>query len=178
MVTIILRSALIASLAMACTACWSSEYPLLTSAQSTNPIPDGVYITYDADTNEAERVQLMTIPGGGYVYTNEEEGNFGLPLLVHEFSEDWYLLQLGPPEGMLLAVAHRKPERTDIYDPDCTEAMASISGVTRTKASYTGFDCTFANLDAAVSAGLILKAQVEAGEDPGLSGWFAPVPED
>lgn len=157
-------------------ACWEASTPLLEVSQSVAPLSSGEYLYYsDMEGDDADIVTLLKIPGGGYIYHNQDDDN-ALPLLAHEFDEGWYLLQVGPIEGTLLAIARNTPARTEVFDPECDEEIGALLGVERRKSRYSGYDCQFETLDAAVAAGRLIRARVESGTDVELNGWFERTP--
>ncbi|MEL1249298.1 hypothetical protein [Aurantiacibacter gilvus] len=170
------RIATLLALSLSISACWSSSAPLFEASQSVTPLPSGEYLYHSgAGESQSDRVALWKIPGGGYVYYNKAEDN-ALPLLTYEFDDGWYLLQIGPTEETLLLIARTTPTRIEVFDPDCDEEIGAISGVGRTESRYSGYNCSFNTLEAAVAAAQFVQARIESGVPIEPHGWFEPTP--
>ncbi|WP_156500374.1 hypothetical protein [Croceicoccus bisphenolivorans] len=138
--------ACVASLILA--GCWQSDKPLMTAADSEQPIESGVY-SYDMGNDDVQASSLLRFPGGGYIYYVKDEG--ALALMVRQVAKDWYVLQVSGDEGpdVLYGFGHREGNKVTIYDPvDCPEYLSDIKGLT-----IDGSDCEFGTLDALLEAG-------------------------
>lgn len=156
--------------------CWYSDEPLIVSATSVNPIEAGDYQLHSGDADDPQSVTLISIPGGGYIYS---AGGEVLALMIRKIQADWYAMQFtGEGRHSLLAIGHVvsfqedtngskiNKKRVDYYDPPCDEALGALEGVTT-----DGDDCKFSNLEGLVAAGRLLATRLERGEHIERTMW-------
>ncbi len=162
-----IRSGILVASLLGLSACWESGPSLILPANSVNPLPMGTYNYYTGSFDDPSPVKLITFPGGGYIYI-DEDGD-AMPLLVHRIDDDWHILQVGNDSGNLYAIARRVGKRIEIYDPDCDEHVDNIPGLSRELGT-----CKFATLDALVEATRLAMKRIETGEESQPGSWFEP----
>jgi len=166
-----LRLAMMPALALALSACWETDKPLiLPGLDSAEPLASG---TYDYNTDgETLKVMLIRFPGGGYVYAQHPGENdnpddvIALPVLAHQVSDDWFVLQAGGEDGgVLYGLARMKRSKLTVYDPLCDERVDSLAGVATDKG-----DCSFADLASLTAAARAMAESIDSGGEADLLG--------
>lgn len=153
-------------LAASVSACWQSDYPLISDADADSA--DIVGSFHYSDSNGTGHPVTVTRESGGYyhyVSTDSDGQPMDYRLRLDHLSDNWYVLQaqaitggsVGEPNYEILRVL---PGAVEEYSADCFDEEAQIQGV-----SIEDGDCTFETYAALRSvAGAHVDAFVDGDE--------------
>jgi len=143
--------------------CWYSDELLISQAESAQPVESGKY-WYPSDHEAHTYVTIEKIPGGGYLYHEDDRIS---SLFVVEVSDSWYGLQLSSDgDGAQYSAGRINGDRLEFYYPDCDEELGALEYVARENS-----DCHITGIEGLIAATQLVAARVADGTITEPASW-------